>query len=67
MFSVMLPQNPPLENFGQLLNVSRTSHRIHRLIELNLVAGANFSLDWIRKWHLRVNFVTMSLRLPSSQ
>jgi hypothetical protein len=63
----MLPRNPPLENFGQLLKVFRTSRRIHRLIELNLVAGANFSLGWIRKWHPRLNFVTMSLSLPSSQ
>jgi hypothetical protein len=40
MFSIMLPQNPPLESFGQLLDVFRTSRRVHRLIELNLVAGA---------------------------
>jgi hypothetical protein len=57
----------PPENFGQLLEVFRTSRRIHRLIELNLVAGANFALGWIRKWHPRLNFVTMSLSLPSSQ
>jgi hypothetical protein len=44
MFSVMLPRNPPPENFGQLLEVFRTSRRIHRLIELNLIAGANFAL-----------------------
>jgi hypothetical protein len=44
MFSVMLARNPPLENFGQLLHVFSTSLRIHRLIELNLVAGANFAL-----------------------
>jgi hypothetical protein len=44
MFSVMLPRNPPPENFGQLLDIFRTSRRIHRLIELNLVAGANFAL-----------------------
>jgi hypothetical protein len=44
MFSIMLPWNPPLENFGQLLNVFRMSRRIHRLIELNLVVGANFAL-----------------------
>jgi hypothetical protein len=41
--------------------------RIHRLIELNLVAGANFALGWIQKWHPRLNFVTMSLSLPSSR
>jgi hypothetical protein len=67
MFSVMLPQNPPPENFGQLLDVFRTIRRIHLLIELNLIAGANFALGWIRKWHPRLNFVTMSLSLPSSQ
>jgi hypothetical protein len=44
MFSVMLPRNPPPKNFGQLLEVFKTSRRIHRLIELNLVAGANFTL-----------------------
>jgi hypothetical protein len=63
----MLPRNPPPDNFGQLLEVFRTSQRIHRLIELNLVAGANFAPGWVRKWHPRLNFVTMSLGLPSSQ
>jgi hypothetical protein len=48
MYSIMLPRNPPPENFGQLLKVCRTSRRIHRLIELNLVAGANFTLGWVR-------------------
>jgi hypothetical protein len=64
MFLVMLPTNPPPENFGQLLEVFRTSRRIHRLIELNLIAGANFALGWVRKWHPRLNFSTMSLGLP---
>jgi hypothetical protein len=67
MFSVMLPRNPPPKNFGQLLEVFRTSRRIHRLIELNLIAGANFALGWIQKWHPRLNFSTMPLGLPSSQ
>jgi hypothetical protein len=67
MYSVMLPQNPLPENFGQLLDVFRTSQRVHRLIELNLVAGANFALGWIRKWHPRLNYSTMSLSLPPSQ
>jgi hypothetical protein len=44
IYSVMLPRNPPPENFGKLLEVLRTSRRIHRLIELNLVAGTNFFL-----------------------
>jgi hypothetical protein len=67
MFSIMLPRNPPPKNFGHLLEVFRTSRCIHRLIELNRIAGANFALGWIRKWHPRLNFSTMSLGLPSSQ
>jgi hypothetical protein len=46
MYSVMLPRNPPPESFKQLLPVFRSSQRIHCLIELNLVAGANFALGW---------------------
>jgi hypothetical protein len=57
----------PPENFGQLLEVFRTSRRIHRLIELNLVAGANFALGWIWKWHPRLNYSTMSVSLPPCQ
>jgi hypothetical protein len=64
MYSVMLPCNPPLESFKQLLDAFRSSQRIHHLIELNLVAGANFALGWIRKWHPRLNFSSMSLSLP---
>jgi hypothetical protein len=60
----MLPRNPPPEGFKQLLDVFRTSQRIHRLIELNLVAVANFALGWIRKWHPRLNNSSMSLSLP---
>jgi hypothetical protein len=41
MFSVMLPRNPFPESFGQLLKNFKTSRRIHRLKELNLIAGAN--------------------------
>jgi hypothetical protein len=63
----MLPQNPPPENLGQLLDIFRMSQRVHRLIELNLVAGANFSLGWIRKWHLRLNYSAMSLNLPPTR
>jgi hypothetical protein len=47
MYSIMLPGNPPPENFGQLLEVFRMNRHIHRLIELNLVAGANFALGWV--------------------
>jgi hypothetical protein len=67
MFSVMLPRNPLLENFGQLLEVFKTSRHIHRLIELNLVAGANFALGWVRKWHSKLNFNTISHGLPPPQ
>jgi hypothetical protein len=67
MFSVMLPRNPPPENFGQLLDVFRMSRHVHRLTELKLVANANFALGWIRKWHPRLNYSTMSLSLPPSQ
>jgi hypothetical protein len=63
----MLPRNPPPENFGQLLEVFRTSRRIHQLIELNLIASANFALGWVRKWHPKLNFSTMSLGLPPPQ
>jgi hypothetical protein len=63
MHSVMLPHNPLPATFSLLLDTFRSSHRIHRLIELNLVAGANFALGWIRKWHPRLNYSSMSLSL----
>jgi hypothetical protein len=31
--------------------------------KLNLVAGANFALGWIQKWHPRLNYSIMSLSL----
>jgi hypothetical protein len=64
MYSIMLPHNPLPGGFKQLLDVFRSSQRIHRLIELNLVAGANFALGWIRKWHPRLNYSSMSLSYP---
>jgi hypothetical protein len=64
MYSVMLPHNPLHGIFPQLLDAFRSSQRIHRLIELNLVAGANFVLGWICKWHPRLNYSSMSLSLP---
>jgi hypothetical protein len=64
MYSSMLPRNPPLESFKQLLDVFRSSRCIHRLVDLNLVVGANFALGWIRKWHPRLNYSSMSLSLP---
>jgi hypothetical protein len=60
MFSVMLHINPLPEKFGQLLKVFKMSRHIHRLIELNLVAGATFAIGWAWKWHSRLNFNTIS-------
>jgi hypothetical protein len=65
MHSVMLPRNPLPGTFPQMLVVFRSTQRIHRLIELNLVAGANFTLGWTRKWHPRLDFISMSLSLPT--
>jgi hypothetical protein len=59
----MLPRNPLPGSFPLLLDVFRSSQRSHRLIELNLVAGANFALGWIRKWHPKLNYSSMSLSL----
>jgi hypothetical protein len=64
MHSVMLPRNPLPATFPLLLDTFRSSQRIHRLIELNLVAGANFALGWIRKWQPRLNYSSMSLSYP---
>jgi hypothetical protein len=64
MYSVMLPCNPLPGSFPWLLDAFRSSQRIHRLIELNLVAGANFALGWTRKWHPRLNYSSMSLSMP---
>jgi hypothetical protein len=64
MHSVMLPRNPLPGSFPLLLDAFRSSQRIHRLIKLNLVAGANFALGWMRKWHPRLNYSSMSLSYP---
>jgi hypothetical protein len=64
MHSVMLPRNPLPATFPLLLDVFRSSQRIYRLIELNLVAGANFALGWICKWQPRLNYSSMSLSYP---
>jgi hypothetical protein len=63
MYSVMLPRNPLPGSFPLLLDTFRSSQRIHQLIELNLLVGANFALGWIRKWHPRLNYSSMSLSL----
>jgi hypothetical protein len=47
MYSVMLPRNPMSRDFRQLLETFRTSQRVHLLIKLNLIAGANFALGWM--------------------
>jgi hypothetical protein len=64
MYTVMLPRNPLPGSFPQLLDAFRSSQRIHRLIELNLVAGTNFALGWTCKWHPRLNYSSMSLSFP---
>jgi hypothetical protein len=64
MYSVMLPRNPPPGSFRQLLEIFRTSQRVHLLIKLNLIAGANFALGWMRKWHPKLNYDSMSQDLP---
>jgi hypothetical protein len=64
MYSIMLPRNPLPRSFPQLLNAFRFSQHIYRLIELNLVDGANFALGWIRKWHPRLDYSSMSLGFP---
>jgi hypothetical protein len=64
MFSVMLPGNPFPASFHELLDVFKTSRRIRRLIELNLIAGANFSLAWVRKWHSQLDFNNIYQGLP---
>jgi hypothetical protein len=64
MHSVMLPRNPLPGSFPLLLDTFRSSQRIHWLIELNLVAGANFALGWVPKWHPRLNYSSMSLSYP---
>jgi hypothetical protein len=63
--SIMLPRNPLPGSFPLLLDAFRSSQRVHRLIELNLVAGANFALGWMHKWHPRLNYSSMSLSYPS--
>jgi hypothetical protein len=60
MFYVMLPRNPFPASFHELLDVFKTSRRIHHLIELNLIAGTNFALACMQKWHPQLNFTTMS-------
>jgi hypothetical protein len=67
MYSVMLPRNAMLRDFRQLLDTFRMSQRVHLLTKLNLIAGANFALGWMRKWHLRFDYDCMSQSLPSER
>jgi hypothetical protein len=64
MYSVMLPRNPLPGTFLLLLDTFRSSQQIHQLIELNLVAGANFASGWVRKWHPRLNYSSIPLSYP---
>jgi hypothetical protein len=64
MFSVMPPRNPFPASFHEFLDVFKKSRCIHRQIELNLIAGANFALAWVRKWHSQLDFNNISQRLP---
>jgi hypothetical protein len=64
MYSVMLRPNPLPRDFRQLLETFRTSQWVHLVIKLNLIAGANFALGWMRKWHPRLNYDSMSQELP---
>jgi hypothetical protein len=64
MYSVMLLHNPPPRDFRRLLETFRMSQWVHLLIKLNLIAGANFALGWMRKWHPRLNYDAMSQSLP---
>jgi hypothetical protein len=49
IFTVMLPRNSPPENFRQLLDAFKSSQRVHRLVKLQLVAGAKLAFTWLRK------------------
>jgi hypothetical protein len=51
-------------DFRQLLETFRTSQRVYLLIKLNLIAGPNFALGWMRKWNPRLNFDRLSQSLP---
>jgi hypothetical protein len=61
---VMLSRNPPLENFHELLNAFRSSKHVHHLVMLQLVAGAQFALGWVRKWKTQIDFNIISQGFP---
>jgi hypothetical protein len=60
MYSIMFPHNPLPRDFRQLLETFWMSQRVHLLIKLNLIAGANFALGWMQKWHPRLNYDAVS-------
>jgi hypothetical protein len=64
VYSIMLPYPLP-RYFRQLLETFWMSQRVHLLIKLNMIAGANFALGWMQKWHPRLNYDAMSQSLPS--
>jgi hypothetical protein len=64
----MIPRNPFPENFCQLLDTFRSSEHIHRLIKLNLDAGAILLLpgfgNGIRRLILKLSPVDFLLISP---
>jgi hypothetical protein len=66
IFTFMLSRNWPPENFRQLLNAFKSSQRVHRRVKLQLVAGAQFSLTWLRKWKPQLDFQTISKGFPDA-
>jgi hypothetical protein len=61
----MLPRNPYLENFlRKLLDAFGSSKHVHCLVKLQLVADAQFSLTWMRKWKPQIDFDTISKGCP---
>jgi hypothetical protein len=61
---VMLPRNPPPKSFHRLLDAFKSSRHIHHLVKLRLVAGAQFSLGWVRKWTPQLDFNAISKGFP---
>jgi hypothetical protein len=61
---VMLPRNPPPDNFRKLLDAFGYIKNIHCLVKIQLVAGAQFALTWVRKWKLKIDFDTISKGFP---
>jgi hypothetical protein len=63
--TVMLPRNHPPDNFRGLLDVFKSSRNIYHLVKLQLVAGAQFALAWVRKWKPKLDFDEMSKGFPA--